>query len=399
MDRYKTVLALNIAVFLMMSGVGMVMAILPAKMIAFTGSSSSVGYLATVFAAFYLLFQIPIGRLADRIGFRLLIGSGFVICGCSGMIYCQADGSGALLVGRALQGIGEVPVWALAPALLSVLYPGKKGRVMGFYNASFHLGLSAGPFTGILLERLFRNPDAPFYFYIAASLAGGLLVWMAAENPVRGRRPEISGAKTASLQQITRGGRIRIILAGVVLYGTGYGFFVTLIPAYLIADKRFAPTEIGVYFTLFYMTISVVQLAAGPLSDRCGKSGFMIAGMLLAAIGITFFSGFNKLGLLWMLTTSGFGLGLFFVTSMACLNETVGEDQKGIVSGVYFLAWGAGYFLGPLIAGILGKVAGMDSCFQFYGGLLFLETAALLLWKNDCVPDGGHHGQSPPTGE
>jgi MFS family permease len=382
MHGYKTVVVLNISVFFMMIGVGMVMAILPAKMIAFTGSPSSVGYLAAVFAAFYLLFQIPIGQLADRIGFRLLIGSGFVICGFSGILYCHADSGEALLLGRALQGIGEVPVWALAPALLSICHPESKGRVMGFYNASFHLGLSAGPLIGIWLEQIFRSPKTPFHFYIAASLAGGLLIWMLAQNPARGKHQKQRGAKAPPLFQIIRAKRIRATLAGVMLYGAGYGLIVTLIPAYLISDHGFTSLEIGVYFTLFYVAISLVQLIAGPLSDKLEKSTFMIAGLLLAGIGIVSFPRFGVIGTMGMLTAAGFGIGLFFIASIAYLNETVGTGQKGSISGLYFLAWGTGYFLGPLFTCLVAKSSGMAICFQFYGCLLFLEALLLFLWKN-----------------
>jgi MFS family permease len=207
---------------------------------------------------------------------------------------------------------------------------------------------------------------------------------MLAENPVRSMRQEKSKTTTITLKKILSKKRIRVMLTGVMLYGVGYGFFVTSIPAYLISVKRFTSTEIGMYFSLFYITISFVQLTTGPLSDKYGRSGFMIVGLILAFPGMVFFSCFGKTGSMAMLIPASFGLGIFYVASIAHLNETVGGEQKGTISGLYFLAWGAGYFLGPLLAGIFGKHVGMEICFQLYGCLLLLETFLMFIGKNDC---------------
>ena len=383
MNEYKTTLVLNIAVFILMIGDGMVVALLPAKIITLTGSPALVGYLAAVFAAAYLLFQIPAGRLADKIGFRLPIGAGFIICGLAGILFYRADSGVEIFVGRALQGIGEIPVWAMALALLSRLFPKSKGRAMGYYNASVHLGLSAGPFIGIWLERFFQDPKAPFQFYFISSLAGGLLIWMLARNPDGSPDLEKSAATTISLYPLLKKKHIQVSLMGVILYGAGYGLFITLIPAYLICAKRFTTNEIGVYFTLFYTAISLVQVITGRLSDRYGRKGFMVSGLFLALVGIVLFPDAGKIGAMAMLMSSGFGLGMFYVSSAAHLNETVGMERKGMISGLYFLAWGAGYFMGPLLVGIIGIHAGMPICFQAYGCLLFLQIVFMFLWTND----------------
>ncbi|MDR3279984.1 MAG: MFS transporter [Synergistaceae bacterium] len=66
----KTLLGLNISVFLMMIGVGMIVALLPQKIIALDGHGRNVGYLASMFAISYIVLQIPIGALADKYGFK-----------------------------------------------------------------------------------------------------------------------------------------------------------------------------------------------------------------------------------------------------------------------------------------------------------------------------------------
>lgn len=59
------------------------------------------------------------------------------------------------------------PIWALAPALLSIKFPDSKGKAMGIYNATLHIGLTMGPILGIILLK-FWSSDLAFLFYAVA---------------------------------------------------------------------------------------------------------------------------------------------------------------------------------------------------------------------------------------
>jgi len=52
----------------------------------------------------------------------------------------------------------------------------------------------------------------------------------------------------------------------------------------------------------------------------------------------------------------GLGAGTFAVASMALVSEASADHRKGRASGLYFLAWGCGYFAGPLLANAFGLV-------------------------------------------
>jgi MFS family permease len=66
------------------------------------------------------------------------------------------------------------------------------------------------------------------------------------------------------------------VLVGVLLYGAGYGVFITLIPAFLISAKSGNLIRVGVFFTLFYIALGMSQLIAGPVSDRYGRKPVMV---------------------------------------------------------------------------------------------------------------------------
>jgi len=71
-------------------------------------------------------------------------------------------------------------------------------------------------------------------------------------------------------------------LVGITLYGAGYGIFLTTIPSFLIINKNYNQTFVGIFFSLFYIAISISQIITEVLSDKMGRKIFMIAGLLTA---------------------------------------------------------------------------------------------------------------------
>ena len=101
---------INLSAFLLMFGVGMIVALLPQRIIHLSGTVSSVGYLASAFALAFVLVQIPIGKLSDRFGFKSFLASGYFICAGTGLLYYFSDSANLIFLGRMFQGIGEVPI-------------------------------------------------------------------------------------------------------------------------------------------------------------------------------------------------------------------------------------------------------------------------------------------------
>lgn len=389
MRRYNSLIALNVSAFLLMLGVGMIVALLPQKIINLSHSVSTVGYLASTFAVTYVLTQVPLGRLADKVGFKLLLTSGYGLCGVTGLLYYWADSPTLILVGRSLQGIAEVPIWALAPALLSLQYANTKGKAIGIYNASFHLGLSVGPLLGMLLAQL-GGPDTPaFLFFAAVSFVGGTIVYLFVENPPASKVINIEPFNWNTILTFVAHRLTLVVLLGITLYGAGYGLAVTMIPAFLISAKGFDQAAISLSFSLFYIAISLSQLIAGPVSDKKGRQGFMSWGLILASTGLALFSPLQQPWINVSLTLASLGLGMFCVASLAYLNESAADSLKGTVSGAYYLFWGVGYFLGPLAAGALGHSLGLSTSFYLLAGLLGIETILLRVMRANKISERG----------
>jgi MFS family permease len=279
-----------------------------------------------------------------------------------------------------VQGIGEAPLWALAPALLSRQYPAQKGRVIGLYHAAIHVGLLSGSLLGLLLLPRWHGTEA-FFLFIMVSALGGVMVLWCVDDPVHISRAHTRPGHIASLLRLITRREIVSVLGAITVYGAGYGVFLTIVPAFLFTVNDVSQAGVGSAFLIFYLMISVAQLITGPLSDRIGSMWPMVCALLVVAVGM---GSLVVVPFPWLNLVLGLisgGLGILAVSSLASVNERVSPALKGTLSGVCYVCWGVGYFLCPMIVGALGQHSQYAVGFCGFAGLCGFE-AIVVLWGN-----------------
>jgi MFS family permease len=240
-----------------------------------------------------------------------------------------------------------------------------------------HLGLTAGSVLSVFVYSIWGGSE-PFLLYAGSGLIGALIVFFFV------REPELRIAGTTevpasyrelfyALRKIQR----PAIHAGVVLYGSVYGVFLTVVPGLLLGEKGFSQSQIGLFFALFYITISISQVIAGRISDRRGPILTIFCGLLLVAAGVAPFMWFTGKTIFFILSLASFGLGMFCVSAMVLLNEAFPASLKGSITGVFCLLWGIGYFLAPPLLTKAGNVFGYRAAFLGAAALILAELAAL----------------------
>jgi MFS family permease len=373
MEKRISIIGLNLSVFVFMFGVGMIVPLLPQKIITFTGSLKTVGYLASAFAVPFVLLQFPIGRLSDRYGVRRFLLGGYLVCAVSGLIYCFSHTQEMVFLGRLLQGIGEASLWALAPALLSMLYPAAKGKVIGIYNASLHLGLTLGSAFGILMAGVWVRNE-PFVLFALSGVLGAFLIFVTVKDPgAEGSVVDAALDKDGFKTLLAHPGTLAVF-SGIILYGAGYGISLTVLPGFLIQEKGFTQAQVGGFFTLFYVGISLSQIITGPVSDRHGRTKTMILGLLMITAGLGMFPGRDGWLIYPWLFLASFGLGVFCISALSWLNNSVGDSLKGTISGSFYLFWGIGFFAGPAALGAFGEAARGFTGFHVLAVLFLLQA-------------------------
>ena len=393
MFRHRQLIGLSLSAFLLMLGDGMVLALLPSKVISLTGSSSSVGYLASTYALALVFSQIPLGMLADRVGYKHFIQIGYLLSFSAGLLYTFTNSLNLIFWGRIIQGIGEAPILSMAPALLSLQYSTNKGKAIGFYNASIYMGLTAGPLLRVLLFNAWSDSQI-FLFYAVMCFVGAVINNYSLNNKIETQKIEKGITKSELLKlsntlpllsDMLKNLQVLTVLLGITLYGAGFGIFMTIIPAFLLMGKHYNQSLINIFFALFYVTISLAQIISGWLSDRLGWQLLMLTGMLIAATGLGIVSNFEDFIPIVILCISSFGLGLFYLASLAFLNENAPATSKGAVSGLYYLFWGLGMFWGPMILANYIQYKSYQAGLRIFSLTLLVQVILLFITRLDVL--------------
>ena len=385
-SRLKTFLGITSAAAISMLGVGIVASGLPARVITLSGGDASlVGLLASCFALPYIFLQVPFGNLSDCYGFKPFLLFGYFLSATSGIIFYFAGSPMPIFIGRTVQGAGEIPVWATAPAIISIAYPLNKGKMIGIYTAAVYIMLAVGPLLVPSMPDIFGERGGFLFFSFLCCLAF-LIIFFTQKN----RKPDPGGKKEsleikkafALLSDIP----VRIVLLGIFLYGCGQGLLFSIAPGWLVTARQYGAMDIVILFSAYYIFIAGAQFFYGPLSDRFGREIFMILGLTCSALAWGFFPYTGKLFATILLGISAGSLGGFFVSSMAFLNEKAPDSLKGTISGAYYLFWGMGYFLGPIMWGVCGAFLGMEKSFFAFSAFLLMTAAAICLIKHRYPP-------------
>lgn len=139
------------------------------------------------------------------------------------------------------------------------------------YNASLHLGLTVGPILGILLAPAHAESQA-FLFFAAVCLTGAAILFVFLKGGRPGEARERGEIAFREMRLLAANGRTLAIFAGIVLYGAGYGMFLTVIPAFLICAARASTGLPSRYFSPSSTSPSASpKLSPGPcLTGRAG---------------------------------------------------------------------------------------------------------------------------------
>ena len=158
-------------------GLGIIVAFLPLLVTGRTGvSMTEVGILISVRGLVAMLFSLPMGMLADRIGNRVMMIFGLFTTAFSMLAFSLASGFAAFIAIVVLYNIGYT---AFSPAALSLFSssspPERQGTAMGFYGAICeNTGIVAGSALGGFIWSAWGG-QAAFMAGAASSLTGALI--------------------------------------------------------------------------------------------------------------------------------------------------------------------------------------------------------------------------------
>jgi len=131
-----------------------------------------------------------------------------------------------------------------------------------------------------------------------------------------------------------------------------------------------SPAEIGLMFASFGVTLLLVSVPMGAISDRTGRKVPLVTGMLALAGSTLLFARADSLPLLFAARmVQGAADGVTWVVGFALIADCYGPEDRGRVMGYVMSGTSLGIIVGPSIGGWLYDAGGVALPFQFVAAL------------------------------
>ena len=352
---WTSALALTFGMFVEAVGYGMVAPTLPFMARHVGADEGLIGLLVGVYAAVGLFVAVPLGMLAQRFGRRVLILLGLALLTGSSVAFVAAPSYAWLLAARVVQGVGAAGIWVGSLTLGADLSRDEAmGRSLSWLTGAWSLGFIAGPAFGGL-----GTLKTPFILY--AGLCAAALVVGVAWLPVTGR-----GGPRATFAGILRVFvRPAVLASGVATFALAffYGAIEAFMPLLIVAGEH-GRGRVGLLFSVAGLPSVLLPRVVGTLSDRHGDRGMIAGGFLFAAaLCASFLPLLGRLPDVLLFLLIGSVEVLVYVPAVALLQRGMPAEERVFATASHSYAFSAGFFLGPLLVGVLFARGGFPGMF------------------------------------
>lgn len=109
-------------------------------------------WVVNIYMLLFAGFSAAAGRIADILGYRLLMIMGLLLFGLASLFCGLAENGTWLIAARGLQGVGAAIIFPTSLAMITIAYPPeRRGFALGLYGAVGTIFLALGPMVGGLL--------------------------------------------------------------------------------------------------------------------------------------------------------------------------------------------------------------------------------------------------------
>jgi MFS family permease len=348
-----------------------------------------VGFLVPSIYLAGLLFSLPGGRLADRLGIRPAFLGGLAVGAMGLLAAAVAPGFLAFLFCLFLAGAGwSVVNPALGKAIMDAFPVKERGIAMGIKQMGLTVGglIAALALPAVAGALGWRYAIAACAIIVAVPVALGWRPLAAFREGARGAAVTPAAPEAGSSWWWARRPALVIFFTAGFVLGMVQGAVLSYLPLFTIQALGFDKIGAGFLVAASQAGGAVSRLALGAASDRWAtdrRSLWLAITGGLAAIIFALYAVWPATapapaGLLAFAAGVGaYGwVGIFFVISA----EAGGPRQAGLLSGVAFASIVLGLLIGPPVFGLL--LEGFDSyagAWAVFAALSALVTTVTLL--------------------
>jgi MFS family permease len=343
----------------------------------YSGNTATLTGLAIgIYGLTQALFQIPFGRLSDRIGRKKVIVAGLVIFALGSAVAASADSIWGVIAGRALQGFGAIAAAVLA-LTADLTREEQRTKAMAIIGVSIGMAFALAMIAGPAIKPALGLPGLFWMTGIMALLGIAVLLYFV-PTPEQIRFHRDTEAMPAQFRQILSDGQLlRLDLGILILHLIMTATFVVL-PLVLRDRAGFAD---GDHWMIYLLVLTIALGLMAPLvmyADRYNriKQVFLIS-ITLVTLSQAGLYGFQETWWLVVLCMIFYFTGFTVLEASlpSLISRLAPSELKGTALGVYSTAQYLGAFLGGAVGGWLYGNFGLSSVFVVCGGLCVIWLA------------------------
>ncbi|WP_174555092.1 MDR family MFS transporter [Actinomadura hibisca] len=308
-------------------------------------SLAQAGLVAATLGAGSLASQVLGGFLADRIGRRITMVGGTTATGAAMLALGYAQGMAVIMAAALLLGLAKDMYRPASHAMLAdIIDPADRPRAFALLFWAINLGWAAAMVTGGLLAQ--QGYLWLFWIDAATCAAFGLLVWRAIPETRPARTDD--GPSAGSWRQVA-GDRVLLGYAAIMLaYVFVLMQAMTTMPL-AMRELGLGPRDYGVAIAANGVLIVAVQPLIGAWLARRDRSRVLAAGFVLVGVGYglttlaTTVWEFIATILVWSV-----GEIITSAVVQAVVADLAPPHLRGRYAATFGLAWSGGFLLAPL---------------------------------------------------
>ncbi len=345
------------------------------------GDQVDVGIVMGAFSLSSVLCRPWISDMIDKIGRKKSYAIGSIIMTLLPLTYLlfRGDMYGfylPLIVVRVVHGVGfAICITAAFTYIADIIPKERLNEGIGMFGVSGLIGSAVGP---AIAELVIKNSDFDLLFIAASVIA---FLGFLAQQPLKETYTHVLRATDSSFFLVLQKKRIFMVAAIALLFGFGLAAVNGFVAPYA-SDRRI--DFISLYYISYSAAAIITRFLGGNFADRLGENRiipyalFFVGGGLLALIfmkgnGVLFVSGF----------VTGCGHGLLYPALN--VHAIRGEPQavRGKITGAYTGSIDAGAFVGSILLGYIGELAGFQTLFLAAGTVVL---SAVFVFRREKVP-------------
>ena len=386
----KIFLTLFFIIFSTVTGVGIVVPLLP---IYANNLGASGLYVGMIFGSFSLSRTLTLpyfGRLSDRKGRKPFILAGLSGYALVSVAFILTSSVSSLIFIRFLQGIASAMIMPVVQAYVGEITPkGREGYSMSLFNLSMFSSLSMGPVMGGVIHDMWSLDAAFGCMGILSAIGMGFCIFFL---------PPIDQEFIGDQDRLPIPWRMVVKdrhLFGLFCYRFAYtaciGIIWCFLPIFVQTRLNLTGASTGVLVTLGVLVSGLLQLPMGYLADHFNKRILVMAGGGISALGMALiYTSQSYWDLIWAVSIFGMGGGTSMPAIMA-LAVILGNEKGAMASVISMIT--VAHSLG-MMAGSMGAGFAMDYFdlnIVFPGGAVLMGVGMSLFYG--FAHASPHHGK------